>query len=440
MRELQRRLNGRRHRSGGFAIVMVLFVISLLMVMAAALTFSAITNSQNTVGADGRERAYNTAESGVADVMTAVDNGTITSLSNGTWVNGNTFPSQQDSAATYDYNVTFNNSTTLAVVATDPLTTTGGACGSSSNPGFGCVAIPPNGVLIAVRSHYGPHLVSAEAEGVHNDFNLDGNTLLTKGDAGTNGNGSIASDPCYAKDGCASGAPTSHNVRAFTDGNFNGQKGLIDGSVSSVGTATATIPNNCSPPCTATSGATPLPFPASNNLVQDENQWKALAVAAGHYYGPNATVPSSITVNGPPDTYFIDQSVDLKNVAITNNGGMIVITGSLSESGNKSDSNYQLSDACNSSCACHSAAQLVVLSTNGVAIHGQGTGNGHMVSQGVIFAPNGPVANIGNASMQAAIVAATAQIGGVGAMTADTCAAVANIPIPGYNITGYGEH
>jgi hypothetical protein len=440
MRNLRHKGNGRSKRSGGgFAIVMVLFVISLLLVLGAAMTMTAVTNSQNTVGADGRERAYNTAESGVADVLTALGNGTIGPSSNATWVNGNTFPSQQDSAASYNYNVTFNN-TPAAIAAADPLTSTGGACGSVSSPGFGCVAIPPNGVLIAVRGYYGTRQVATEAEAVSNDFQLNGNTLLTKGDAGTNGNGNIASDPCSEADGCPNGVPASHNVKAFTDGNFNGGKGLIDGNVSSVGTATATIPSGCTPsPCVAKSGATAIPFPASNNLVQDENLWKAMAISKGHYYGPNATLPSSITVN-QNDTYFVDQSVDLKNVSITNQGGLIVVTGSVSESGNKSAANYSLSDSCNTTCSCHSQAQLIVLSTNGISIHGQGTGKGHLVSQGVLFAPNGPAANIGNASMQAAIVAASAQIGGTASMTADTCAATAHITMPGYNITGYGEH
>jgi len=83
---------------------------------------------------------------------------------------------------------------------------------------------------------------------------------------------------------------------------------------------------------------------------------------------------------------------------------------------------------------------LIDLSPGGVSIHGQGTGKGHNVSQGVIFDPSGPVANIGNATMQAAVVASSAQIGGTASMTADTCAAQATIPIPGYNIMGFGEH
>ena len=441
MRNLQLTAKGRRNRrSGGFAIVTVLFVIGLLMVLGAALTITAVANSQNTVNADGRQRAYDTAESGIADVMTALGNSTISNGANAGWVNGNSFPSQHDAAASYDYNVTFNNSTTTAITAPDPLTTTGGACGSPSSPGFGCVAVPPLGVLIAVRGHYGTQQVAVEAEAVNNDFNLQGNTLLTKGDAGTNGNGNIASDPCNANDGCAPGTPTSHNVKAFTDGSFNGGKGLIDGSVTSVGTATATIPTGCSPdPCAATSGATPLPFPASNNLVQEENAWKQEAINEGHYVGPNASLPSTINVDNGK-VWFIDQSIDLKNVQITNNGGMLIVTGAVTESGNQSDSNYTLSSNCDSSCSCHSQAQLVDLSTNGIAIHGQGTGKGHTVSQGVLFSPSGPTANIGNGTMQAAVVAASAQIGGAGSLTADTCAAAATIPMPGYNITGYGEH
>jgi hypothetical protein len=130
----------------------------------------------------------------------------------------------------------------------------------------------------------------------------------------------------------------------------------------------------------------------------------------------------------------------MKNIAITNNGGMIVITGAITETGNKSAANYGLSDNCDGSCTCRANAQLVDLSTSGVSIHGQGTGKGHLVSQGVIFSPSGPATNIGNATMQAAIVASSAQIGGTASMTADTCAAQASIVIPGYNITGYGEY
>jgi Tfp pilus assembly protein PilX len=72
MRET-RRNDGKRH-DRGFAIVMVLFVIGLLLVLGSALTMTAVMNSQNTVGSDSRQRAYNTAESGVADVITAIEN------------------------------------------------------------------------------------------------------------------------------------------------------------------------------------------------------------------------------------------------------------------------------------------------------------------------------------------------------------------------------
>lgn len=435
MRDLRTKSDARDRR--GFAIVTVLFVIGLLMVLGAALTATAIVNSQNTVNADVRERAYNTAESGVADVLTGLGNGTITQAVSATWSNANSFPSANDTNESYDYNVTFNTSTTAATVVHDPLTYSGQACGSTTSPGYGCAAIPPLGVLIDVRGHYGSRQVNVEAEALANDLNLQGYTLLTKGDAGTNGNGSVASDPC--SEGCPAGTSASHNVKVMTDGNFNGGKGLVDGNVYSAGTATATIPNTCTPACVAQSSATPIPFPASNNLVQDENQWKLAAVSEGHYFAPTATLPSSITVNSG-DTWFINQNVDLKNVAITNNGGMVVITGSVTESGNNSASNYGLGDTCNNSCTCHSQAQLIGLSTNGINMHGQGTGKGHLVSQGVIFAPSGPATNIGNGTMQAAIVSSTAQVGGVSGLTADVCAAQAQIPIPGYNITGYGEN
>jgi hypothetical protein len=184
---------------------------------------------------------------------------------------------------------------------------------------------------------------------------------------------------------------------------------------------------------------TAVPFPSSNSLAQDQSKWQNLATGQGHYYSSSATLPSSITVN-VGDTWYIDQSIDLKDVAITNNGGMIVVTGAISESGNKSAANYGLSDTCDNTCSCRKTAILVDLSSSGVSIHGQGTGKGHLVSQGVIFAPSGPATNIGNASMQAAIVAASAQIGGAASMTADTCAAQATIGVPGYNITGYGEY
>ena len=420
----------------GFAVVIVLYVIGILMVLASALTFTAVLNSQNTISADTRERAYNTAESGIADVITGLGNGTITSLNAGQWVTGNSFPQAQDSAASYDYYVEFNNGGG-GITAADPLTSTGGACGSLTNPGFGCVAIPPAGVLVAVKGHYNGRVVSVEAEAVQNDLAMGGNTLLTKGDAGTNGNGNIAADPCLAQGGCFGGAST-HNVKVFTDGNFNGGKGLVDGSVQSAGTATATLPTGCAW-CMATSNAAPIPFPASNNIVQQENQWKNAAIGKGHYYGPNATLPSSINISGQSDIWFIDQSIDLKNIAITNNGGRIVVTGAVTESGNQSAANYSLSDACNLDCTCHSTAQLIGLSTNGVAMHGQGTGKGNVVSQGVIFAPSGPMVNTGNGTLQGAIVASTAQIGGAAALTADTCAAQATINLPGYNITGYGE-
>src|SRR5215469_18407674 len=97
MRDLRIHSDGRERDTRGFAIVTVLFVIGLLMVLGAALTATAIVNSQNTVNADVRERAYNTAESGVADVLTGLGNETITSTVSGTWSNGNTFPSANDS-------------------------------------------------------------------------------------------------------------------------------------------------------------------------------------------------------------------------------------------------------------------------------------------------------------------------------------------------------
>lgn len=429
--------NIRRNRHDrGFAIVMVLFVIGLLLVLGAALTMTSVMNSQNTVSADGRQRAYNTAESGVADIMTQLGNQTITSSTTG-WVNGNSFPSQTDTNASYDYQIQINN-TTNAEVVQDPLTNTGQACGSASSPGFGCVAVPALGAFVAVRGHYAGHQMNAEVVALSNDLNLNGYTLLTKGNAGTNGNGNIASDPCLANGGCGGGAPVTHNVKAFTDGSFNGGKGLIDGIVKSVGTATATLPSGCSW-CVAQSGAPAVAFPSSNNLVQDENQWKSDAVNHSHYYGPSASLPSNITV-GAGQTWFIDQSIDLKHLSITNEGGILVVTGAVTETGNQADSNYNLSSSCSSSCSCRAQAQLIGLSTSGVALHGEGTAHGQLASQGVIFSPSGPATNIGNATLQAAIVAASAQIGGAGSMTADTCAAQAQIMIPGYNITGYGEY
>jgi Tfp pilus assembly protein PilX len=434
MRETRRK-DGSRH-DRGFAIVMVLFVIGLLLVLGSALTMTAVMNSQNTVGSDSRQRAYNTAESGVADVITAIENGTITSTTS-SWSTGNTFPSPNDTHETYDYQVKFNSGSAASDVQ-DPLTNTGQSCSSTTTQSIGCVLVPGSGVLITVRGHYLGHTSNAEVVAVSNSLQLNGYTLLTKGDAGTNGNGNIAADPCNPA--CAPGVPTVHNVKAFTDGSFNGGKGLIDGSVLSVGTATATIPSGCTPsPCVTSSGQTAIAFPSSNSLAQEQNQWKNTATGQGHFYSSSASLPSSITINSG-DVWYIDQSIDLKNVAITNDGGMIVVTGSISESGNKSAANYGLSDACDNVCTCRSSAILVDLSTSGVSIHGQGTGKGHLVSQGVIFAPSGPATNIGNASMQAAIVAASAQIGGSASMTADTCAATATIGVPGYNITGYGEY
>src|SRR5215469_7376091 len=131
--------HGRNRSDRGFAIVMVLFVIGLLLVLGAALTMTSVMNSQNTVSADARERAYNTAESGVADVMTQLGNLSITSSTNG-WVTGNSFPSQNDSNLSYDYQVILNTSTGVPLAAQDPLTNTGQSCASLGNtPGIGCV-------------------------------------------------------------------------------------------------------------------------------------------------------------------------------------------------------------------------------------------------------------------------------------------------------------
>ena len=430
MREVRRNRHDR-----GFAIVMVLFVIGLLLVLGAALTMTSVMNSQNTVSADARQRAYNTAESGIADVMTQLGNGTISSSTTG-WVNGNSFPSQTDNNASYDYQVTINSSSGPIAVR-DPLTNTGQSCSSTTAPGTGCVAVPGLGAFVAVRGHYSGHQMNAEVVALANDLNLNGYTLLTKGNAGTNGNGNIASDPCNAGT-CGGNAPSTHNVKAFTDGSFNGGKGVIDGLVQSVGTATATLPSGCSW-CVAQSGAPPIAFPSSNNLVQDENTWKRTAIGAGHYYSSSATLPSSINI-GRDETWFVDQSVDLKHITITNDGGALIVTGAVTETGNQADSNYNLTSGCDGSCSCRAKAQLIDLSTSGVALHGEGTAHGQLQSQGVIFAPSGPATNVGNATLQAAIVAASAQIGGAGSMTADTCAAQAHITIPGYNIMGYGEY
>jgi hypothetical protein len=420
--------------------MLVLLVIGLLTVLGVALTLTTVMNSQNTVSSDQRERAYNTAESGMADVMTQLGNNSIGSGVSGTWQNNNAFPSQQDTFETYDYNVTFNNGSTPIVVQ-DPLTTTGATCGAQNPnaPSPGCVALAPNGVFIAVRGHYNGHQAYAEGEAIDAVFTLGGNTIFTKNNAGTNGNGAIASDPCDHT--CPQGVSASHNVEVYTDGSFNGGKGLIDGNVNSVGTATANVPNGCSPSCTATSGAAALPFPSSNDIVQAENTWKLDAIRNGHYYSSTATLPSTIDV-ASGSTWFIDQSVDLKNVAITNEGGLVVVTGAITESGNKTAANYSLSSTCNSTCKCHGEAQLVSLSTGGIQLHGQGTGGGNLVSQGLLFAPNGPVTNIGNAAIQAAIIASSAQIGGNGGMTADACAAGPDgaINTYGYNISSYGEH
>lgn len=436
MRKLQ---HGRNRSDRGFAIVMVLFVIGLLLVLGAALTMTSVMNSQNTVSADARERAYNTAESGVADVMTQLGNGTITASTSG-WVTGNSFPSQNDSNLSYDYQVQLNTSTALPLAAQDPLTNTGQVCASLGNsPGPGCVVIPANGAFITVRGHYLGHTENAEVVAIQNDLDLNGYTLLTKGNAGTNGNGNIASDPCNSNTGCGGvGTPTIHNVKAFTDGSFNGGKGVIDGIVKSVGTATATLPSNCAW-CVTQSGAQAIQFPSSNSLVQDENQWKNDAIAQGHYVGSSDSLPNSIDI-ASGSTWFIDQGIDLKSIKISNEGGILVVTGTVKETGNQADSNYTLSSSCDASCSCRAQAQMIGLSTNGISLHGEGTANGQLQSQGVLFAPNGPATNMGNASMQAAVVANSAQIGGAGDMTADTCAAQAHINIPGYNIRGYGEY
>lgn len=436
MRKLQ---HGRNRSDRGFAIVMVLFVIGLLLVLGAALTMTSVMNSQNTVSADARERAYNTAESGIADVMTQLGNGTITASTNG-WVTGNSFPSQNDSNLSYDYQVQLNSSTALPIAAQDPLTNTGQTCSSLGNsPGPGCVVIPANGAFIAVKGHYLGHTENAEIVAIQNDLDLNGYTLLTKGNAGTNGNGNIASDPCLATGGCGGvGTPTIHNVKAFTDGSFNGGKGVIDGIVKSVGTATATLPSGCTW-CVAQSGASAIQFPSSNSLVQDENQWKNDAINQGHYISSSGSLPNNIDITSG-STWFIDQGIDLKSLKISNEGGILVVTGAVKETGNQADSNYTLSDGCDASCTCRAQAQMIGLATDGIALHGEGTANGQLQSQGVIFAPNGPATNVGNASMQAAVVANSAQIGGAGSMTADTCAAQAHINIPGYNIRGYGEY
>ncbi|MBC5824650.1 MAG: hypothetical protein GIW99_07010 [Candidatus Eremiobacteraeota bacterium] len=424
----------------GFAIITVVFVIGILLLLASAVTFTAIANSRVASNGRDHERAYDVAESAVSDVFTKLGNGTIrtpaigsTAIQTGT---GST------SQGTYKYWVLFNNKQPAgggapapsdAVIESDPLAASS-TCNSAQpyNPGTGCVAVPAQGALVAVTGTYAGRSISAEAMGTQTDLNLGGDTMATRNNSGQNGqNANILADSTTANGG-------PHDVKIITNGNWNvAGNPTVDGSVATVGTGNAaSAPAGCGAACSDTIGATPFQFPSSNSIAQAKAQWILDSQSSGCYYTA-ATLPSSIFV-AAGKTCYVDTSVDFKSTPTTNDGGKLIVAGQVRESGN--NARYQLSAACQASCSCHKAAWLIVLSTSGASVHGVGSQAGVNQSVGIVYVPSGPFVNIGNALLMGAVVADSAQIGGTAGMQADACANIGSLSFPGFNMTAFGQY
>lgn len=408
-------------RPRGFAIITVVYVVAILLVLGTAITVTAIAHSQLSYNSNLRMEAYNVAESGVADVMTRLGNGSI-AYGGGAFQNGS---ASIGKAGAYKWTVNFNT-TSNPLAVPNPLTA-GGACNGVSptqwDPGTNCVALPIESVFITISASYAGRIASTEAMATGSKINLGPYTILTKNTSGQNsGATNINSDP--------NGPP--HNVYVHSNGGWT-----VSGHPTADGTVETVSKLNQANAVTKITGAPPFPFPSSNNLSQAKAQWIGAAKDDNCYYDPAIqALPGLITVpNG--GTCFVNGNLDLGQHNVQQGGGLLVVAGAVTESGGIA--NYLLTAQCQSSCSCHKQAMLFALSTNGASLHGAGTQNGQTQSQGIIYVPNGPYGNLGNGAMQGAIVADTAQLGGSSGMTADHCTKDAIIDIPAYNLVAFGQ-
>lgn len=426
----------------GFAIVTVLFIIGILLVLATALSLTAISNSQLAVNSGTHQQAFLVAESAVADVVTQLGNGSIVYSASGPSTGTRTLNAAQGSG-TYAYSVTFNTNTSSPLIARNPLYGAGSCSGNFTDPGPGCVVIPaaiPSTpvrytAFIYVAATYSGRNVAAEAMAVSNDISSNGAEVFTNS-TGTQGgtNSVIASDPNDPNG-------KQHDILVQSNSNWtvNGNP-TVDGVVNTAGSSDqAKAPSGCSPPaCQANVNQPAWPFP-SNNLSQAKSFWLQAAQANSCYYSDASAVPSNLKVSAGTVCY-IDGSttLDLKNYSITNDGGLLVVVPTVKETGNSSNAGYQLTSNCSNSCTCKKKAQLVDLSTGGVAMHGVGTGKGNPTSQGLIFVPSATFQNVGNNTFYGAVIANGFAVGGTGGMNGDVCAAQGVISSPGYSIAAWG--
>ena len=425
----------KRNRQRGMAVVTVLFIIAVLLVLATALITVVISHSQMTVNTENRQKAYDVAESGIADVAAKIRSGAIVA-SGGTTQSGS---GTVGSDGSYTWTVAFNTSVTVPVAVPNPLrsaTSCNAVSQTQPDPGPDCVTIPAKGAFLAVTGSYQARSASVEAMMVPGQFSIGTKTII----AGQvyQGYGQIV--------GSASGV---HDVDAL--GNCSPDLACWLAAIGSTvdGTAATTNSYNQANAITKLTNVAPIQLPSVTDVSKAAQDWIAQAKANNCYWYPSQLLNKTTTVPHGAVCY-IDGNMNYVSGSypwhVVNDGGLLVVGGSFIFDLGLSQS-YSLTAACSASCDCHRQAQLITGTHVGVSaplgsntsFRNFGTGASPTQSVGVVFAASGPFHDEGNLSLAGAVVS-RGQFTLSGSFKVDPCTHNAVIPLGAKGLTAYGQY
>ena len=444
----------KQNRQRGMAVVTVLFIIAVLLVLASAMTTVVIGHSQMTVNIENRRKAYNAAESGLADVAARIKSGSLVASAGTNQSGSGSLPA----GASYTWTVTFNPSA-AATAAPNPLNPASSCNAVSATqlaPGPGCVAIAPGGVFITVTAALSGHNASVEAMASSGqNFYLGTKTIAV-----------VGPDPSVpqAVDIYASdvklypgypGSSTANDADVISNGNWYACcQSRVDGTVATVGSI------NQANAITKLTGVGPFPFPTSAALQSAQTWWIQQAKANNCYFG-NGAMPYGFVVPRGAICY-LNGSVSgaSASFSILNDGGMLVVSRQFSVASgvlpttSSPGYGYHLTLACKSTCDCHKQARVVVLSQGfGLMIPptridaelqypAQSFAPVTPEPRGVFYSPNSPLhvmAGTGGPTVFQGVIAA--QMARMYApVQVDACAKGAVIRMGGFGITAFGQY
>jgi hypothetical protein len=305
----------RRSTNRGFALILVLFVVALILVASLALMANAQYGSLNTQSMQQKNAVYNAAESGVEDGLNALDGSSTATGGSGSLANG------------YSFNYTITSNVT-------------GALPKNASDGVNSISIPPGFALIVSTGSIGnqrPTVAEAIVRTSGFNYTLNNVAIAASGNLTGNWNHNIG---LAGSDGSQSGGADDANV--YVNGTINASVGFIDGWAKSA-TGTNSLIGQAG--VGSATNAPALALPTSTDFTNFVAQQRA-AVGSGNgstmidtsafpstttYSCPTSPVPNG----GAGCVMFIDVASvsNTQSVPVFNGPWTVVVNGSYSSTG-----------------------------------------------------------------------------------------------------------